>query len=174
MDSNKAFIIPFEGLKNGKHSFEFNITTAFFDELEYSIIRGGDVKVGFTLNKKDTMMIGDFEMSGTIQKACDRCNELMEIPVDFSHQVIYKFGEEESGDENLIILPQSAFTIDVSDTMYELLTVSLPSRTVHEEEECNSEMLDLIDQYEDSSENDGGTDTDEGIDPRWEALKKLN
>lgn len=172
MASNKEYIIPFEGLKNGKHSFEFKITTAFFEELAYSIIQGGDVKVDFQLNKKDTMLIGDFEMSGTIQKPCDRCTELMDIDIDLSHQMIYKFGENESEDENLIVLPSSAFTIDISSTMYELLTVSLPTRNVHDENECNEEMLDLIDKYVDSSEEED-TDEDE-IDPRWNALKNLN
>ncbi|RFC55791.1 YceD family protein [Brumimicrobium aurantiacum] len=172
MASNKEYIIPFEGLKNGKHSFEFKITTAFFEELAYSIIQGGDVKVDFQLNKKDTMLIGAFEMSGTIQKPCDRCTELMDIDIDLSHQMIYKFGENESEDENLIVLPSSAFTIDISSTMYELLTVSLPTRNVHDENECNEDMLDLIDKYVDSSEEED-TDEDE-IDPRWNALKNLN
>ncbi|WP_299202339.1 YceD family protein [Brumimicrobium sp.] len=174
MSSNKEFIIPFEGLKNGKHSFKFHITAAFFEELAYSIIQGGDVKVDFELNKKETMMIGEIEMSGTIQKPCDRCTDLMDIPVDITHQIIYKFGEEESEDENLIVLPPSAFTIDVASDLYELLTVALPSRTVHKEDECNEEMLDLIDQYVDSSENEEEDSDEEDIDPRWNALKNLN
>lgn len=174
MSSNKEFIIPFEGLKNGKHSFQFHITGAFFEELAYSIIQGGDIKVDFQLNKKDTMMIGDIEMSGTVQKACDRCTDLMDIPVDVSHQIIYKFGEDESEDENLIVLPVSAFTIDIASTLYEILTVALPSRTVHEEDECNEEMLDLIDKYVDSSENQEEDSDEEDTDPRWDALKNLN
>ncbi len=175
MASSKEFIIPFEGLKNGKHLFEFEITTAFFEELAYSIIQGGDVKVKFYLNKKDSMLIGDFEMSGTVQKTCDRCTELMDVPVEVSHKIIYKFGEEESVDENLIVLPESAFTIDVASTIYELLTVALPSRTVHEEDECNEEMLDLIDKYVDSSEQDeDDSDEEDDTDPRWDALRNLN
>lgn len=174
MSSNREFTIPFEGLKNGKHSFEYQITDAFFEELTYSIVQGGDVKIDFTLNKKDTMMIGEFEMSGTIRKSCDRCTGLMDIPIELSHQVIYKFNTEESKDENLIPVPSSAFEIDISFTIYELLTVALPSRTVHEEDECSEEMLDLLDQYVDSSENKNEDSSEENIDPRWEALKKLN
>src|SRR5690554_5796897 len=113
-------------------------------------------------------------MSGTIQKPCDRCTDLMDIPVDITHQIICKFGEEESEDENLIVLPPSAFTIDVASDLYELLTVALPSRTVHKEDECNEEMLDLIDQYVDSSENEEEDSDEEDIDPRWNELKNLN
>ena len=31
----KEFTIPFVGLKEGKHNFEFGITKAFFDFFEY-------------------------------------------------------------------------------------------------------------------------------------------
>jgi len=115
-------------------------------------------------------------MSGTVQKSCDRCTDIMDIPLEVSHQIIYKFGEDESEDENLIVLPVSAFTIDIASTIYELLTVALPPRTIHEEDECNEEMLDLIDKYVDSSESyeDESDDDEEDTDPRWDALKNLN
>ncbi|PKR82242.1 hypothetical protein CW751_02605 [Brumimicrobium salinarum] len=173
MSSNKDFIIQFEGLKNGKHHFQYQITNKFFEDLTYSIIQGGNVNVDFQLNKKDTMLIGDIEMSGSIQKPCDRCTDLMEIPIQITHQIIYKFGADESGDENLIVLPISAFTIDISKPLYEILTVSIPGRAVHDEENCNEEMLDLLDKYVDSSENEVA-ENDSDIDPRWAALKKLN
>lgn len=171
MSSNSEFIIPFEGLKRGKHRFEFHITDTFFEGLTYSIIQGGDIKVDFVLDKKETMMVAQFEMEGTVQKACDRCTELMDNQVSVSHQIIYKFGEEESEDENLIVLPISAFEIDLSTSIYELLTVALPSRTIHNEDECNEEMLDLLDKYVDTS-TDNDTE-DNNNDPRWNKLKNL-
>lgn len=172
MSSVSEFTIPFEGLTYGKHTFTFEITDAFFEELEYSIIKGAEVRVNFVLNKKETMMIGDFEMEGYVTKPCDRCMDLMQIPVEISHQLYYKFGEEDSGDENLIVLPRSAFTLSISSTIYELLTVALPNRTVHAEGDCNEAMLDLIEKYEDSSytTEDG---EEEKTDPRWNKLKNL-
>jgi uncharacterized metal-binding protein YceD (DUF177 family) len=57
------------------------------------------------------------------------------------------------------------------------MVVALPSRTVHPEDECNEEMLDLLEEYsgyyEDESDEENN-DEDDDIDPRWEALKKLN
>lgn len=172
MSSNDEFIIPFEGLKIGKHKFKFHIKDTFFEGLTYSIIQGGDVQVDFVLDKKETMMVAHFEMDGTVQKPCDRCNELMDNKVNIDHQIIYKFGEETSGDENLIVLPLSAFEIDLSSNIYELLTVALPSRTVHNEDECNEEMLGLLDKYVDSSLEQNDNEEDE-MDPRWNQLKKL-
>lgn len=183
MSSNSEFIIPFEGLKRGKHKFKFHITNTFFEGLTYSIIQGGDIKVDFVLEKRETMMVGQFEMEGTVQKPCDRCTELMDVSISVSHQIIYKFGDEISEDENLIVLPFSAFEIDLSSSIYELLTVALPSRTVHNEDECNEEMLDLLDQYIDPLGNDDEDDDedyededdseDDDNDPRWNQLKNL-
>ncbi len=172
MSSKDEFIIPFEGLKIGKHKFKFHIKDAFFEGLTYSIIQGGDIKVDFVLDKKETMMVAHFEMEGTVQKSCDRCNELMDNHIAVSHQIIYKFGEEESEDENLIVLPLSAFEIDLSSNIYELLTVALPSRTIHDEDECNEEMLSLLNKYVDSSIEHTDIQEEE-IDPRWNQLKKL-
>lgn len=183
MNSNKEFIIPFEGLKRGKHTFEFEITDVFFEAFSYSIIQGANVKVVFLLDKKETMMIGHFELTGIVKMPCDRCTNIVEVPIEFSHELYYKFGEEDSGDENLIVLPSSAFTIDISTTVYELLSIALPSRCVHKEDECNEDMLALLEQYEsyieadDDEEEDEGKDVDdvigEDVDPRWNQLKKL-
>lgn len=170
MNSRDEYIIPFEGLKVGEYVYEFHVDDMFFEEFEYSIISGGNIEVVFTLEKKETMMLGHFNMSGIMKMACDRCMEPMDIPISVSHQIVFKFSDEENEDENLVHVPSSAFTIDISPMIYELLTVALPSRSVHEEKECNEEMLGLLNQYESFSEND---DSEEEVDPRWNNLKKL-
>ncbi|MEX1191702.1 MAG: YceD family protein [Brumimicrobium sp.] len=172
MGSNKVFSIPFEGLKFGKHEFEFEITDKFFEELAYSIIQKGDIKVSFLLDKKENMMVGEIEMSGKITKECDRCTDELDVPIDLTHQVVFKFSDEFSDDENLITLASNEFEINTVPIFYEILTVSLPTRNVHEENECNEEMLKLIDEYTGFTEEDD-SDNDEN-DPRWDALKNLN
>lgn len=171
MISKDEYIIPFEGLKPGVYIYEYHVEDAFFEEFEYSIISGGDINVVFTLEKKETMMLGQFSMSGTIQLPCDRCMDLMDIPISVSDKVVFKFSDEENEDENLIHIASSAFSIDISPIIYELLTVALPSRAVHDEDECNEEMLDLLDQYESYSNDE--EDSEEDNDPRWNDLKKL-
>ncbi|MBW7867800.1 MAG: DUF177 domain-containing protein [Brumimicrobium sp.] len=172
MSSNKDFEIPFEGLKLGKHNYEFKITDTFFEELTYSIIEGADVDVAFTLEKKETMLIGEFSIKGIVRKTCDRCTDLMEFPIEIEHKLVYKFDNEMSDDENLINIPSSDHSINIAGMIYELMTVAIPSRTIHEEGECNEEMLSLLKKYVNSEEKDypnkGNTD------PRWDALKNLN
>ena len=56
------------------------------------------------------------------------------------------------------------------------MAVALPYRSVHPEDECNEEMLELLEEYSGyyEEDTDEDNDDDDDIDPRWEALKKLN
>jgi uncharacterized metal-binding protein YceD (DUF177 family) len=177
MGSNSEFDIPFEGLKLGKHSFDLEMTEAFFTDLADSMIERGNVRVSFVLDKRETMMVGDFEMEGCVVAACDRCTDLMEVPVRTSAQIVFKFGDEPSEDENLVVIESHEFNLKLAPLCYELLVVSLPARIVHPEGECNEEMLALINQYSGyeyiQDEVDNEELTDEEVDPRWEALKNF-
>ena len=152
--SKSEFVIPFVGLKLGNHVFEYDITDAFFEGIEYSIIHRGNVHVRLELEKKETMLIGIFQLEGIVTKDCDRCTDDIEVEVDGEYQIIYKFGGDASDDESLITLDQEAYEIDVKMNIYELISVSLPLRTIHEKEECNPEMLALLDKYVINSEDD--------------------
>jgi uncharacterized metal-binding protein YceD (DUF177 family) len=57
--------------------------------------------------------------------------------------------------------------------LYELISLSLPAKMVHEDGDCNEEMVELINKYQQPS-SDSKTDEDDDIDPRWSALKNLN
>lgn len=192
-------MIPFIGLKPGFHDFEFEITDKFFEEIEYSIIHSGNVQVHLTLEKKETMLIGQFTIEGVVNTSCDRCNDPIEVPVKGSYQLIFKFGNEPEFDESLVVLHPDAYEIDLRDNIYEFITVSLPTRVIHPKGECNEEMIALLKEYsgttqseeddedlddEDWDEDDWDDDDwddeeeedgdDDPIDPRWSALKNLN
>ena len=179
--SNKVYIIPFVGLKLGVHKFEYDITDAFFDSIDYSIIDKGNVKVELSLEKKETMLLGEFSLKGKVETNCNRCNDPCEVKIKASYKLVYKFGTEESDDESLIVIQPEEFEINVQETILELITVSLPVRAVHKKGECNEEMMAILNEYilvsddEDSKENDSMSESDDDqlIDPRWAALKKL-
>ncbi len=48
---HNEFLIPFVGLKIGKHLFDFEVGNSFFESMEYSIIEQGNVKVTLELDK---------------------------------------------------------------------------------------------------------------------------
>jgi uncharacterized metal-binding protein YceD (DUF177 family) len=161
MQSKREYKIPFVGLKLDFHEFIFEIRDSFFEDKDYTIIQQGNVLVKLVLEKKETMMIGDYNLSGTVVKNCDRCNDPLEIPVKGSFRIIYKFGQEPSGDEALIVLEPETYELDVSDTIYELITVSVPNRSVHKADECNPEMLDLLNKYTSADQKESENDSDD-------------
>ena len=167
-----AFEIPFVGLKLGTHEFEFDVNDSFFASLPYSLIEKGSVKVWLDLEKKETMMIANFECFGHVEQICSRCNESALVEIDSDLDVIYKFGheEEETNDDNLLIVNYDAYELDVSQQVYEMISLALPIRPMHEEGECDEEMVKLIEKYQIKEEKKDEDD----IDPRWSVLKGLN
>jgi uncharacterized protein len=202
--SKREFVIPFVGLKIGTHIFEFDILKSFFDGFEYSIVHDGNVHVVLELEKKETMMIGNFSCKGEVSTYCDRCNDPLNVPIEGSFQLVFKLSTEQSDDEALIILPPEAYELNLMPYIYELITVSLPIRMLHPEGECNEEMVEALSRYvinsdeepdfdeeewddEDWDDDDWGDEDDDEdweddedddpdgeIDPRWSILKNLN
>jgi len=192
--SNKEFVIPFVGLKLGFHEFKFDIDNAFFEGIDYSLVQKGNLCVKLTLEKKETMLVGNFALHGVVETACARCTEPMNVAIDEQFQLIYKFDDQPSDDESLVIVYPEEFEIDVKANIVEFISVSLPSRSVHTDGECNEEIIDILSEYQvysraelekpdaiafdGESEDDDQIEIDEDgdddqIDPRWAALKDL-
>jgi uncharacterized metal-binding protein YceD (DUF177 family) len=198
--SKREYIIPFIGLKLGFHEFEFQIQDAFFEDRQYSSIHSGTANVRLVLEKKETMMIGEFEIKGSVSTDCDRCNDPIEVPIKGSFKLIFTFGNEPSEDESIIVMHPDDYELELKDHLYELLIVSLPTRLIHPKGECNEEMIELLskytvqqeptgseddddeddwdfeddDDYEDDEDwEDEDEDDDSPIDPRWNKLKDI-
>ena len=60
----KEFVIPFVGLKEGEHHFEFKVDDTFFEYFEYEDFNNVDVVVNMSLNKKATLLELHFEAEG--------------------------------------------------------------------------------------------------------------
>jgi uncharacterized metal-binding protein YceD (DUF177 family) len=50
--------------------------------------------------------------------------------------------------------------------------MAIPSRSVHDEGECDEEMVKLIEKFQNQPKEEKNKEDD--IDPRWSALKNLN
>jgi len=168
---HNEFLIPFIGLKIGKHLFDFEVGNSFFESMEYSIIEQGNVKVTLELDKKETMMIALFHAEGIINTLCDRCNTPMDLEIDGGYKLIYKFGLEEEEDEMLVVLHPDSYQIDIANPIYELITTQLPLRVLHDEGECDEEMWELLQQHivnpedeEDLDDEDWDDDDEWGFD----------
>lgn len=159
------FNIPFTGLDLGNHHYDFKIDKAFFDLFEYCEIADGEFDVEVELDKKETMLILDFNLSGKVTTQCDRCGSEVTLPVTYKDRIYVKFGEEETDDESILVIPQNAHQINIAELLEEFAILSLPVRKIHEKGKCDKKALKRLEKLEqhDSME----------IDPRWEKLKGL-
>ena len=151
--SNRQFVIPFKGLKTGKHGFVFNINDKFFDDFEGSEITKAKVYVNIDLIKVVNMIELEFRLKGSVIVTCDRCLDEFEMPVEYDTKLYVKFGDitEEQTDE-VVILSYAEGELDITQYIYEYIHLSLPYKRVHPNDEkgrstCNKDMLKRLNEY---------------------------
>ena len=170
----KEFTIPFVGLKQGKHQFEYHIDNKFFEHFEYDDFNSANVKVDLLLEKKPTMLEFTFKASGTVNVYCDLTNEPYDQPIESELFLVVKFGQEYNDDnEDLLILPHGEYEVNIQQYIYELIVLAVPSKRIHPgvlDGTLKSEVLDKLDEL---SPREKETKAEEDIDPRWEKLKNL-
>lgn len=169
MNYLKDFIIPFRGLSIGVHKYKWEIDKKFFETSENPEIDNSNLYVDLKLEKQERMLILNFTITGKVTVKCDRCLDDLELSVDNNEVLFVKFGSERKEEtEEVLIIPESEYQIDVSRLINEFVTLSLPLRKVHPMDEngnslCNKEVIKKIDEIAETKT----------IDPRWEKLKNL-
>ena len=170
------FLIPFVGLKVGKHQFEFQINNTFFDRFDYNEYESSDIKVNLVLEKKSTMLELNFKHNGTVNVPCDLTNELFDLPIKAKLKLVVQFGEEFNNDnEELLILPHGEFQIDVAQYIYEMIVLSVPFKRVHKgikNKTLDQQTVQTIEQVKVKKPLEKSIQQ-ENIDPRWDKLKQL-
>jgi len=170
MEKSDAFKVRFSGLKFGKHNFEFVVDNSFFEKLEYAQILQGEVQILLELVKKPTHIELNFELKGWVNGNCDRCTVAYQQPVVGAYKMYVKFGDDfEELDDNLIIVPQETFELDVSHYIYEFIELSIPLKKVPCKESgdttiCNQEVLQVL---------ESSISEEKKSNPMWNALSKI-
>ena len=174
MEENADFDIQFSGLKNGVHTFEFQLTESFFETFDNEEFNAVAAKAVVNLHKKPTLMEAEFSLAGHVNVNCDLTNEPFDLAVSNHFQLVIKFGPAFSGDhDDMIVLPHGSHQFNVTHQLYELVVLSVPQKRVHpgvEDGSLNSEVLDKLHQLKPSPNNHASQSE---TDPRWDALKKL-
>lgn len=178
MKKLNEFLIPFIGLKLGKHQFEYQINKAFFESFDYDEFESADIKVSVVFDKKSTMLELNFKHKGTIHVPCDLTNEMFDFPIKGNLKVIVQFGEEYNDDnDELLILPHGEHEINISQIIYEMIALSIPFRKVHpgvKDGTLDSEALRKLNELRvEEVKEEENNNTEENIDPRWDKLKQL-
>jgi len=179
MSKTKEFLIPFIGLKLGKHHFEYQINNKFFENFDYDEFQNSDIKVSLVFDKKSNMLELEFKHKGTVNVPCDLTGEDFDLPIKGKMKLIVRFGDEFNNDnEELLILPHGEHEIDVAQYIYEMIALSVPLKRVHPGVKDGSLQTDALKKLNELTvksvkEKKEENKQEEDIDPRWEKLKKL-
>lgn len=168
MEKENEFLIPVSGLALGVHRFKFDIKDGFFADLDYSEVKHGEVLVDLEVIREELMMTLNFHLEGKVLVPCDRCADEFFIPIQDDQVFYIKFGAEgvEESDD-VAVVPAEEHAYDVSSLIYEYIILAIPIHRVHPEGECNPQVIAMLSQDEEPSEEETETD------PRWDALKDL-
>lgn len=183
MSKTKEFIIPFVGLKLGKHQFEYQINNSFFEIFDFSEYEKSNIKVNVALEKKANLLEIDFKHKGIVQVPCDLTGEEFDLPIKGKIKLIVRFGETFNNDnEELLILPFEEFEVDLAQYIYEMIVLSVPSKRVHPgvkdgslQSEALVKLKEMTEKKEVKEKNKGKKEKQDqdNIDPRWDKLKQL-
>lgn len=176
MKQFQEFKIPFVGLKEGKHHFDFQIDKKFFDAFGFDEYEEVDFIVQLELTKKETLMELEFVAKGTVKVPCDVTGEDFDMDVNGDLQLVVKFGDAYNDEhDELLILPQQTYQVEVQQYIYELIVLSVPQKRVKPgAEENNLEDADVLEAELRENENQiENENKNENTDPRWDQLKQL-
>lgn len=169
----KEFNIPFSGLKQGKHDFNYKIENKFFESFGYDEFEAVDVQLNVVLNKTSTMMELDFDADGTVNVNCDLTSEPYDQPISGTLQLVVKFGEEYNDDDDeILILPHGEHQVNIAQYVYEMIILAVPQKRVHPGILDGTLKSDALRKLEELQPKDKKNNKDDN-DPRWDELKKL-
>lgn len=170
--SSNPYIIPFVGLKDGEHRFDYIIDDAFFKDREYSEVKEARIVTQVVLTKATHLLVFDIKMDGTINVPCDRCGDHFDFPVWGERKFIVSLTNDkfEEGDD-IVSLSLEAPDIDISQQLYEYAILLLPQRRIHPSKDdgtsgCNASALKILNKLSTKEE-------EPATDPRWDVLKKI-
>ncbi len=168
MNELKEYIIAFKGLSVGEHIFHFQVTQKFFEAMQSPDIYPTDIQVNLKLDYRPGLMTFYMEGSGKITFPCDRCLEEFDFPISYNRTVVYKTGEAEGDDDDVIFISPNDSQVDISQLIYDDILTSIPIRKVHPLNEdgtdsCNPEQIAFLEKQS----------SQKPVDHRWDALKDL-
>ena len=192
MGKFSAYKLPLKSLGVGSHRFEYRLGKQFFVDMESADVRDADITVALDVQYNGDFYVLDFKISGEVVIMCDRCLDDLHHPIDADYHIVVKYGDDYNDDSDEVLeIPESDATLNVSYMIYDTVVLAIPMKHVHPAGKCNRQMSamlrkhraqaddedaelqhDLIDEI-DNIDADSATDG-AASDPRWNALRKLS
>jgi uncharacterized protein len=169
---NLLFTIDVPKLRPGANSFHFHMDSAFFAQQPNSLIQTADVQVAATVDCQPALLDTRLHLQGHIELVCDRCLQPYPQTVSLDHRIVYSYSQPDAhtaeGDDELIFIARNQQTLDLTQDLYELVSLQVPLRKARCDEDASLCLADpTVRQLLE------GSQTEDQTDPRWEALNKL-
>ena len=153
---NRLYTISFKGLSFGSHVFDWVLDGGFFSLYEMSEISDASVSVQLILVKHSRFLELNFVLDGWAEVSCDRCLDPLRLEITSEPRMFVRFGEhageDDSDDDDVVILPYGEDQLDVAQYLYEYAHLSLPIRRIHPEDAngrsaCNADMIRKLEEF---------------------------
>jgi len=173
MMKKKEFSIPFSGLRQGKHEFDYVVNNEFFESFGYTDFNDAKLDLHVLLNKASNMLEFELAAKGVVNVACDITSEPYDQPISTNLELVVKFGDEYNDeDDEILIIPHGEHQVNLAQYVYEMIVLAVPQKRIHPgvlDGSLDSEALKKLEELQPKERKDNTKDTD----PRWDALKKL-
>ncbi|MEO7924165.1 MAG: DUF177 domain-containing protein [Chitinophagaceae bacterium] len=159
MSRRREFEIAFVGLKPGVHEYNYSISEKFFEAFQQQDFRNCKANVKLLLDRKSGFMLLKFEIGGSLEVTCDRCNNNLPLDLWDEFSITVKMVEdpelmnEQEDDPDMYYISQSDSHVDVANWIYEFINLSIPFQKVCDFERmdgpnCNASALDMLKKLE--------------------------
>lgn len=137
----------------------------------------GQVAVTLTKSQEDLLQL-QLVLSGSYRDECTRCRKNISNPIAATgtYQVRFIGGiTTQQQEDELVELPLEADELDIAPLVYELFILHLPLQNTCAEvsDDCDWEVLEKLQNYQDKTSIDNPEEDSGTVDPRWEILKQL-
>lgn len=143
------FSLPFSGMKDGFHIYNFEVENDFFKHFEQSPIQNGSFQITVEADKRPGITDLDIIIDGHIGTRCDRCLADINLPVYGDYHIVVKICDDVSDDDEIIFLTADQPKLYLSQVFYELICISLPLINTYDchndlPKPCNQDILNKI------------------------------
>lgn len=177
MGHRREFEIAFVGLKPGIHHYEYEINDEFFESFQQQDFANCRATVKLALEKNNSFMLLKFEIGGTLEVICDRCNNRLPLELWDEFNLTVKMVSEpevmndQEEDPDVYYISNGESHLHLADWIYEFINLSIPMQRTCAYEKmdgpyCNKAALDVLKQMtprKDKKEEN----------PIWKELKKF-
>jgi uncharacterized metal-binding protein YceD (DUF177 family) len=144
MDVLKEFSLPIKGLKNGFHSFSFQVGAAFFQAFETAPIQNGQFDVTVEMDKREGFFELTFDFDGTMETMCDRCTASIDMPFGDTQYLTVKYSAEtQEEDADIVFIHPDAHEFNLAQYIYEFICLAEPLHKVYNCENDDPRPCDL-------------------------------